>query len=285
MKGSDMTGRARVAAVAFAAAIVLGGAAIAGEAKCKTCRDLDFITSIGKCGKCGKHTSSGAFKLCKSCAVKANSCQACGRSLKAEPKKEKPRIEARRQGIFIGGAGGPMRGKNPGFQQPSKLPAGLKAGEAVKGLKLTVTTAKKTYKRGDKIPLKLTFENVSKEKMRVSGYALSVYKLRAFVKGKASQAARMIEFSMRMAIPSDFAELKPGGKKSYDILAIKGKHPTLTMGRITTTLDGTGEYGLTFVYTARRDHVDFGENGKRGFIEGQWTGSVASNELKFTLKQ
>ncbi len=45
---------------------------------CSACEDMSFIANIGTCGSCSKTTSSGAFELCKTCAVAQGICQACG---------------------------------------------------------------------------------------------------------------------------------------------------------------------------------------------------------------
>ena len=48
---------------------------------CDECKDLGFDTSIGTCEVCGRGTSSGAFRLCNSCACKLKECQHCRKSL------------------------------------------------------------------------------------------------------------------------------------------------------------------------------------------------------------
>ncbi len=48
---------------------------------CSECKDMGFDTSIGTCEVCGRETSSGAFRLCNSCACKLKECQHCRKSL------------------------------------------------------------------------------------------------------------------------------------------------------------------------------------------------------------
>ena len=60
------------------------------HAKCKKCRGMMVIGSIGKCTACGGHTSSGAYKLCKKCAVKQGKCQMCLAPLGAAKPAPKP---------------------------------------------------------------------------------------------------------------------------------------------------------------------------------------------------
>ncbi|MBC8326066.1 MAG: protease inhibitor I42 family protein [Verrucomicrobia subdivision 3 bacterium] len=49
----------------------------AWAALCPKCSKLAYISSIGKCTKCENHTSSGAFKLCKTCSTQSGKCAHC----------------------------------------------------------------------------------------------------------------------------------------------------------------------------------------------------------------
>ena len=55
---------------------------------CSECEDLAFITNIGTCEVCGRGTSSGAFRLCNSCACKLKECQHCRKILRGLILKE-----------------------------------------------------------------------------------------------------------------------------------------------------------------------------------------------------
>ena len=48
---------------------------------CSECKDMSFDTSCGTCEVCGRGTSSGAFRLCNSCACKLKECQHCRKIL------------------------------------------------------------------------------------------------------------------------------------------------------------------------------------------------------------
>jgi len=48
---------------------------------CSECEDLAFIMNIGTCEACARGTSSGAFRLCNSCACKLKECQHCRKIL------------------------------------------------------------------------------------------------------------------------------------------------------------------------------------------------------------
>ena len=71
---------------------LLVGAFTALAALCPICKTRAFITNIGECSQCDKHTSSGAFKFCKTCSAKESKCEACGNALKVNlPGKPDPR--------------------------------------------------------------------------------------------------------------------------------------------------------------------------------------------------
>jgi serpin B len=78
-------------------AIVLFCASIAGAELCKKCKGKMYIMSIGKCTKCPNHTSSGAFKLCKTCSKKLGKCECCmaplGGGVRPAPPTGKSSIE------------------------------------------------------------------------------------------------------------------------------------------------------------------------------------------------
>ena len=55
---------------------------------CSECKDLAFIMNIGTCEACARGTSSGAFRLCNSCACKLKECQHCRKILRGLILKE-----------------------------------------------------------------------------------------------------------------------------------------------------------------------------------------------------
>jgi hypothetical protein len=205
---------------------------------------------------------------CRACALRLGRCQACGARIGGGAARPAP-------GVFLPGGGG--IGRAPGFQQPTPLPEGIEAGRAVDGLKLTLAAAGDSFARGDRIGLTLTFENVSEKPFRLNTHALHWYCIRWRVTGNAMQAARMIEICLAAPTMDNFPEMKPGDKKTFEF-AFAGERPHMTCGRTTTMLNGAGEFGMTVIYT-----------GKPGAVNGTpvanvWTGQVASNELKLTLK-
>lgn len=48
---------------------------------CSECEDFDYVLNGGTCEVCRGGTSSGAFKLCNSCACKLKECQHCRKIL------------------------------------------------------------------------------------------------------------------------------------------------------------------------------------------------------------
>ena len=70
--------------------LLLAQAPSGHAALCASCTGKAFIASIGACKVCQATTSSGAFKLCKTCSAKLAQCEACQHDLKdAGPSKEK----------------------------------------------------------------------------------------------------------------------------------------------------------------------------------------------------
>lgn len=58
------------------AGLLLGGMTVRAEL-CGDCQKKMFIMSMGTCPVCGAPTTSGSFKLCKTCSAKQGKCQAC----------------------------------------------------------------------------------------------------------------------------------------------------------------------------------------------------------------
>jgi hypothetical protein len=48
---------------------------------CSECEKIFFDCSIGTCESCARGTSSGAFRLCNSCACRLKQCQHCRKTL------------------------------------------------------------------------------------------------------------------------------------------------------------------------------------------------------------
>lgn len=80
----------RVLFAVFAAAAVCVFAAPALGALCTRCKGKMYTADIGKCAACGGHTSSGAFKLCRTCSAKLGQCQHCRAPLGAKAKPPAP---------------------------------------------------------------------------------------------------------------------------------------------------------------------------------------------------
>jgi hypothetical protein len=72
--------------LALAMGVVLLLAAAASAELCRQCRGMMYTQDIGVCVECGAQTSSGAFKLCKTCSVKLNQCKHCRKALVVDPK-------------------------------------------------------------------------------------------------------------------------------------------------------------------------------------------------------
>lgn len=56
-----------------------------GSDLCLKCSRMMYTCDVGSCEKCHKTTSSGAFALCRTCAVKLDQCASCRKSISGEP--------------------------------------------------------------------------------------------------------------------------------------------------------------------------------------------------------
>jgi hypothetical protein len=60
---------------------------------CVKCKDSMFTQEIGKCVECGGTTSSGAFKLCKTCSAKLDQCEHCRAALTPSASKQAVQVQ------------------------------------------------------------------------------------------------------------------------------------------------------------------------------------------------
>jgi hypothetical protein len=63
--------------LALTAAALLFLAAPGVAELCGKCRGRGYTTDVGKCAECRRGTSSGAFKLCRTCGRKLGQCERC----------------------------------------------------------------------------------------------------------------------------------------------------------------------------------------------------------------
>jgi hypothetical protein len=75
--------------------VLIGTATGAWAELCVKCKDNMFTQEIGKCVECGGTTSSGAFKLCKTCSAKLDQCEHCRAALTPSASKTDPNLVAR----------------------------------------------------------------------------------------------------------------------------------------------------------------------------------------------
>ena len=64
-------------------AVWMGLAVLAMGELCERCRERHSIMSIGTCVECRGTTSSGAFKLCRTCSRQLGQCERCRAALPA----------------------------------------------------------------------------------------------------------------------------------------------------------------------------------------------------------
>jgi RNA polymerase sigma factor (sigma-70 family) len=177
--------------------------------------------------------------------------------------------------------------------------------EAVKGLRVTLTAGKTAFLPGEKVKLRLTFENVSREKLRVFlapanwlGHNLSWE-----VRGPGARRVMAARGAMaRLPILADYPELQSGAKRTVE-LQLGGNPPTLPGWQLTAP----GEYRISVAYgyavagpvhhqgkpvsdpvrapgpAAPRRAAPAAERGPRPVPGRIWKGTVSSNALKLSL--
>jgi len=278
------------AALMVAAAIVLaasaqeegggGGGRGGPPTLCRNCRSKMFIMNVGKCSKCGGETSSGAFRYCAKCARALGKCQACGRGLDNRGGEDSAHDMIRRPGE-------PGSEPEHGGPRPSGRRPVPKPGAAVEGLELALSSDRKSYKRGEKITLTLTFENVSRRKMRVFlpsaralGRHVNIKATGPGVQRRRDRLHAMVSGSLPML--KNYPELQPGGKTTVEI-TLDGWPLRVSGGDLCLAKAGT--YKLTATYTYDKAEVYYFDPKPSKVPAPQvWKGVVASTEVKFSVK-
>ncbi len=118
---------------------------------------------------------------------------------------------------------------------------------AVDGLRLTVSADRKEFSPGEKVKLRLTFENASKEKMRVFLPPANWLDRSLAWSAEGPGTKRMMVARNMMARLSglgDYPELAPGGKKTVEY-TLGGNPPGVTGWQLTKA----GVYKLAVSYT------------------------------------
>jgi len=257
-----------------------GGGRGGPPALCRSCRNKMFIMTVGKCSKCGGETSSSAFRYCAKCARRLGKCQACGRGLDNRGGGDSAPDMIRRPGEP--GSEPERGGPRPSGRRPIPKP-----GAEVKGLKLALSSDRKSYKRGEKITLTLTFENVSGEKMRVfapPAHALARHvNIKAIGPGVQRRRDRLHAMvSGGLPMLKNYPELQPGGKTTVEI-TLDGWPLRVSGGDLYLAKAGT--YKLTATYTYAKAKVYYFDPKPNQVPDPKvWKGVVASSEVKFSVK-
>jgi len=257
-----------------------GGGRGGPRALCRSCRNKMFVMTVGKCSKCGGETSSSAFRYCAKCARSLGKCQACGRGLDNRGGGDSAPDRIHRPGD-------PGSEPEHGGGRPSGRRPVPKPGAEVEGLKLALSSDRKSCKRGEKITLTLTFENVSGKKMRVflpSARALGRYvNVKAAGPGVQRRRERLRAMvSGGLPMLKNYPELKPGGKTTVEI-TLDGW--PLRVGGGDLCLAKAGTYKLTAEYTYDKAEVYYFDPKPNQVPDPKvWKGVVGSSEVKFSVR-
>jgi RNA polymerase sigma factor (sigma-70 family) len=183
----------------------------------------------------------------------------------------------------------------------------IKPPPAVDGLRVTLTADRTEFSPGEKVKLTLTFENVSKAKMRVFLPPANWLDRNLTWNAEGPGAQRMMvarNLMARLSGLGDFPELAPGAKKAVSY-QLSGNPPGVTGWQLTKS----GEYKLSASYRynmvkpvyhqgaggpvaapfpgpgAPRGGAPAGGRGPKPVPGKVWKGTVSTNELKLKLKK
>jgi RNA polymerase sigma factor (sigma-70 family) len=166
--------------------------------------------------------------------------------------------------------------------------------KGIDGLTLKLSADRKAAQAGDAVTLKLTFKNVSGQKMSICNYKLANYvKLTGPDDQSAIKAFRMMRTNVwrpRGPNKQHFIELAPGAQKKFTV-KISGNPPSVGVsGNSTRTfLTKAGKYKLSVFYQNRLKQYYAAAPGarfpKRQPVGGKvWTGAIGSGEIEVEFK-
>ena len=181
----------------------------------------------------------------------------------------------------------------PALGAPVPAAAEMLPAQAAGGLKVALAADKTEFQAGDTVKLTLTFENVSKEKLRVLIPMAKVADEYLFVRAIGPSVLKSgIQVGNMMAWlpgPDAFPEIQPGDKRTFEFL-VTGNPPSVRPGGI--LFGAPGEYKIQVVYTYQGGGAeDFGggallEDGARPRADMNftpWRGSVTTEPITVKL--
>ncbi len=162
-----------------------------------------------------------------------------------------------------------------------EVTVGPVAGEAVNGLKLTISADKLEAKAGDAVQITTAFENVSKEDFCVFHFWGETSWELAAPDGESLAPAPTMMPGLLPPTARNYPELKAGGKLSWQDKSLSGNPPSIYVGPginpRNVYLLKPGTYKLTAVYAVK-------DGQGRGVAPGRvWAGTVRSNTLEIKL--
>jgi hypothetical protein len=160
--------------------------------------------------------------------------------------------------------------------------------QVVEGLKISLDAAQGEFEAGERLSLPLTFENVSRENLRVflpiSRIADEYFEVR--VNGPSVWRRPFVARNMMAFLPGPqaFPELKPGEKRTFEFV-ISGNPPRVSPGHI--VLGAPGEYQIQVVYAyqgAGPEPIGRTEKERLAANFEPWRGRVISAPIKIRVK-
>ncbi len=184
------------------------------------------------------------------------------------------------------GAPGTAAQTGPADPTDGAKPGAPKADEpaAVDGLKVSLAADKSEARAGEEIKLTLTFENASREKLRVfwpvERYLGDQISLEASGDG-VRRGAQMRDMMAMLPGLANYPELAPGEKKALEI-RIAGNPPAVTRLAVHFTKEGT--YKIRVRYAYKDENPQAFDNLQPGPVPGKvWRGTVESQEVEIKL--
>lgn len=144
-------------------------------------------------------------------------------------------------------------------------------------------TELRSFKAGEQVRLALTFENVSKKKMKVCDYLLGMRLVKWQITGPDAASVKRVptgmDFMLAAITGKNFPELESGGKRTFGIY-VRGNPPGIGYGAVSTRLLKAGAYKVVAVYTNKQDSYYDGRLRQQVRVAGEvWKNTVRSQTL------
>jgi RNA polymerase sigma factor (sigma-70 family) len=140
----------------------------------------------------------------------------------------------------------------------------------------------KEFKAGDRVRLALTFENVSKKKLRICNYMLGPWLTKWKITGPDAGSVKTVRTGMMFCLTAitekNFPELAPGEKITFAVY-LAGNPPAINQGPTKTCLLKAGSYKLVATYTNKKNGYMNHRTRQNVILDNVWKNTVKSPPL------